>query len=144
MVFCTNEQYERFIRQVPEFEYMIVDAGIILIKFWFSISKEEQKKRLDQRKKNPLKQWKLSAMDETAQTQWDDYTHYKNVMFSKTHTTTNPWIIVSTNIKKAARLESIRYVLSRIPYRNDHKSTVNIIPDPNVVFRYDQHAKWID
>ena len=110
--FCTNKQYNQFIRQVPEFEHMLYEDGITIIKFWFSISKGEQLKRFNSRKDNPLKQWKLSPIDAQAQDLWDKYTHYKELMFSKTHTTFSPWIIVRANTKKTARLESIRYVLS--------------------------------
>ena len=110
--FCTKKQYKQFLRQVPEFEHMLYEDGITVIKFWFSISKDEQLKRFNSRKGNPLKQWKLSSIDAKAQELWDPYTHYKEVMFSRTHTTFSPWLIVRANTKKTARLESIRHVLS--------------------------------
>ncbi len=97
-----------------------------LIKFWFSISKDEQMARFESRKDNPLKQWKLSPIDARAQELWDKYTHYKELMFSKTHTTFSPWIIVRANTKKTARLESIRHVLSSLDY-DGKENTLNVI-----------------
>lgn len=145
MGFCTNEQYDRFMVQVPGFEHMLYEDGVILIKFWFSISKSEQKKRFKSRMANPLKQWKFSPVDMKGQELWDRYTHYKEQMFSKTHTTFSPWIIVKTNNKREARLESIRYVLSKFPYQdNRSKSNTTILPDPNVVARYYRHIEQID
>jgi polyphosphate kinase 2 len=139
--FCTEEQYEKFIREVPEMENALIDDGIILIKFWFSISKETQKRRFEERMKNPLKQWKLSPVDKKAQDYWDKITHYKEEMFSKTHTSFSPWIIVNSNDKKTARLESIRYILSKIPYEGKEKAKVSLHPDPDIVQRY--HRKNI-
>jgi len=114
--FCTKEQYERFMREVPEIEHSLIEDGIILIKFWFSINKQTQEKRFKDRLTNPLKRWKLSPIDEKAQQMWDKITWYKEEMLSKTHTSYAPWIIVDSNNKKKARLESIRYVLSHIPH----------------------------
>ena len=135
--FCTKEQYERFMLEVPEIEHSLVNDGIILIKFWFSITKETQEKRFKERLTNPLKRWKLSPVDKKAQEMWDKVTWYKEEMFSKTHTSYAPWIIVDSNDKKRARLESIRYVLSNIPYQNKKdKIDVNLHPDPEIVERY--------
>lgn len=142
--FCTEEQYEKFIKEVPEIEHSLVDDGIILIKFWFSISKETQKRRFEERTRNPLKQWKLSPVDKEAQKMWDKITYYKEEMFSKTHTSYSPWIIVNSNDKKTARLESIRYVLSQIPYENKEKSKVSLHPDPEIVTRYHRRSLQID
>lgn len=142
--FCTEEQYEKFIKEVPEIEHSLVDDGIILIKFWFSISKETQKRRFEERIRNPLKQWKLSPVDKEAQKMWDKITYYKEEMFSKTHTSYSPWIIVNSNDKKTARLESIRYVLSQIPYENKEKSKVSLHPDPEIVTRYHRRSLQID
>jgi polyphosphate kinase 2 len=111
MEFCTKTEYKQYMVQVPEFEHLLYEDNLIIIKFWFSISKEEQKKRFDSRLKNPLKEWKFSPVDLKGQELWNTYTHYKEEMFSKTHTTFSPWIIVKTNNKKQARLESMRYVL---------------------------------
>jgi len=142
--FCTKEQYEKFMMEVPEIEHALIDDGIIMIKFWFSISKETQKKRFEERMKNPLKQWKLSPVDKKAQELWDKITHYKEEMFSKTHTSYSPWIIVNSNDKKSARLESIRYVLSQIDYEGKDKAKVSLHPDPDIVQRYHRKNLQID
>lgn len=142
--FCTKQQYKQFLRQVPEFEHMLYEDGITLIKFWFSISKEEQMKRFESRKVNPLKQWKLSPIDAKAQELWDEYTHYKEVMFSRTHTTFSPWMIVRANTKKTARLESIRYVLSRVDYDGNDKAVTSLIPDPNIIMRFHRSVINLD
>jgi polyphosphate kinase 2 len=142
--FCTKEQYEKFMKEVPEIEHALIDDGIMLIKFWFSISKETQKRRFEERMKNPLKQWKLSPVDLKAQELWDEITKYKEEMFSRTHTAYSPWIIVNSNNKKMARLESIRYVLSQVPYEGKEKAKVSLIPDPDVVQRYHRRNVQID
>ena len=144
MDFCGDEQYQKFMVQVPEFEHMLYEDGVIIIKFWFSISKEEQKKRFKSRLKNPLKQWKFSPVDKEGQKRWDKYTFYKEQMFSKTHTSFSPWIIIKTNNKKQARLESIRYVLSRFDYDRKGSSKTTVLPDPNVVQRYHRMITQID
>ena len=136
MGFCTKEQYRRFMRQVPEFEHMLYEDGIHLIKFWFSIDKQEQLKRFESRRGNPLKQWKLSPVDAKAQDMWDKYTKYKENMFSRTHTTFSPWVIVKANDKKTARLESIRHVLSRFDYEGRSEDLTSLHPDPNIILRY--------
>lgn len=144
MGFCNDEEYDKFMVQVPEFEHMLYEDGVEIIKFWFSISKDEQIKRFDARLKNPLKRWKFSEVDKEGQRLWDKYTFYKEQMFGKTHTTFSPWIIVKTNEKREARLESIRYVLSRFNYEGKGKSNTTILPDPNVVQRYHRMVKQID
>ncbi|MEM7574387.1 MAG: polyphosphate kinase 2 [Bacteroidota bacterium] len=136
MGFCTKPEYEQFMIQVPGFEHMLYEDGVQLIKFWFSISKGEQNERFEARKASPLKRWKFSSVDMLGQKLWDRYTYYKEQMFSKTHTTFSPWIIVKTNSKKQARLESMRYVLSKFDYTNRKKFKTTILPDPNVVLRY--------
>ncbi len=142
--FCTAEQYERFMRQVPEFEHMLVEDGVEVVKFWFSISKEVQAARFDSRRDNPLKQWKLSPIDERGQELWESYTRYKERMFSQTHTSFSPWIIVKANDKRAARVESIRHVLSMFDYEGKDRSRVSVIPDPDVVGRFHRSAIRID
>ena len=112
MGFCSDKEYNDFLVQVPEFEHMLYEDGLIIIKFWLSISKEEQLKRFNARNNNPLKRWKFSPVDKKGQELWDTYTHYKDEMYSKTHTTYCPWMIIKTNHKKTARLEAMRYVLS--------------------------------
>lgn len=144
MGFCNEEQYKKFMLQVPEFEHMLYEDGVIIIKFWFSISKKEQKKRFNSRLKNPLKQWKFSPVDKEGQNRWDKYTFYKEQMFSKTHTSISPWIIIKTNSKKQARLESIRHVLSQFDYDRKGSSNTTVLPDPNVVQRYHRMITQID
>ena len=144
MGFCNDAQYDQFMAQVTEFEHMLYEDGVILIKFWFAISKEEQVKRINARIKNPLKQWKFSPVDKEGLKLWDSYTHYRELMFNKTHTDFSPWIIVKTNNKKEARLESIRYVLSKFKYTEDAASRTALLPDPNVIIRYYRKAKQID
>lgn len=142
--FCAPDDYERFMRQVPEFEQMLHEDGIDLIKFWFSISKDEQRRRFASRAKNPLKQWKLSPVDANAQKLWDQYTHYKDRMFARTHTTVSPWVIVRANAKEKARLESIRYVLSQVDYDGKQDASVPLAPDLSVVARYQRSAAHLD
>lgn len=144
MGFCSKTQYQKFMIQVPEFEHLLYEDNVKIIKFWFSISKEEQNKRFIARLNNPLKQWKFSSVDKKGQDLWDDYTHYKEQMFSKTHTNFSPWIIVKTNNKKEARLESMRFVLSQFDYEEKGISKVTILPDPNVIMRYHRSATQID
>ena len=136
MGFCTQEQYNKFMIQVSEFEQMLNEDGIILIKFWFSVTKDEQLRRFKSRLHSPLKKWKFSQVDQEGQNKWDLYTHYKDQMFAHTHTTYNPWIIIKTNNKKEARLESLRYVLSRFDYEAKGNSGITLLPDPNIVQPY--------
>ena len=140
MGFCTEDQYKRFMVQVPEFEHMLYEDGVVLIKFWFSISKKEQLKRINSRQKNPLKIWKVSPIDLEGQKMWEKYSYYKEQMFTRTHSSFSPWIIVKTDDKRTARLESIRYVLSKFEYSGKLKSKARILNDPNTVFRYYRHV----
>ena len=142
--FCSEDQYQRFIQQVTEYEHMLYEDGIIIVKFWFSISKEEQLRRFKSRSENPLKQWKLSPIDAQAQKLWDTYSHYKKEMFTRTHSSFSPWIIVGANDKKKARLESIRYVLNLLPYTGKDSPAVTITPDPDIVYRYHRSAPNLD
>ncbi|NNE26162.1 MAG: polyphosphate kinase 2 [Saprospiraceae bacterium] len=144
MGFCTDEEYDTFMRQVPEFEHMLFEDGVEIVKFWFSISKEEQKRRFKMRKTDPLKQWKLSPVDLKSQSKWDDFTKYKSEMFSRTHTSYAPWIIVNTNDKRTARLESIRYVLSRFEYDGKSDKNTSVYPDPNIIQRFHRSMIQID
>ncbi len=144
MGFCSKAEYKRFMVQVPAFEHMLYEDGVILIKFWFSISKDEQAKRFKSRMSNPLKEWKFSPVDMMGQKLWNSYTHYKERMFSKSHTTFSPWIIIKTNNKREARLESIRYVLSQFDYTARKNNQTTLLPDPNVVLRYYRHIEQID
>ena len=142
--FCTRPEYERFMQQVPEFEHMLVEDGVVLVKFWFSISREEQLARFKSRERNPLKQWKLSPLDGRAQELWDAYTKYKELVLSRTHTSYSPWIIVKANNKKRARLHSIRYLLSLMDYEGKDQSGISLLPDPNIVTRFHRNAVKID
>jgi polyphosphate kinase len=142
--FCTQAEYERFMQQVPEFEHMLYEDGVDIIKFWFSISREEQLGRFKARRANLLKQWKLSPIDQRAQELWDTYTHYKEQMLSRTHTSFSPWVIVRANNKKLARLESIRYVLSLFEYDGKSETSITLYPDPTVVTRFHRKIVKID
>ena len=125
MGFCSDEQYEEFFRTVPEFEKMLMRSGIQLIKYWFSISDEEQHSRFLGRIHDPLKQWKLSPMDLESRKRWEDYTVAKEVMLDRTHTPEAPWWIVQAVDKKKARLNCIAHLLAQMPYEE--------IPHPPVV-----------
>jgi polyphosphate kinase 2 len=144
MGFCSEKEYNDFLVQVPEFEHMLYEDGLIIIKFWLSISKEEQLKRFNARNDNPLKRWKFSPVDKKGQELWDTYTHYKDEMYSKTHTTYCPWMIIKTNHKKTARLEAMRYVLSKFDYDGKKETSTLLTPDPNVVMRYYRSNFQID
>ena len=144
MGFCTKDQYQGFMRQVPEFENMLYEDGVSIIKFWFSVSQKEQKKRFDSRKQTFLKQWKISPVDEKATELWEKYSFYKEAMLSRTHTTYSPWVIVRSNDKKRARLESMRYVLSSFEYDDKEEAGSLINPDPTVVSRFYRSIKRID
>ncbi|HIP48030.1 MAG TPA: polyphosphate kinase 2 [Lutibacter sp.] len=136
MGFCTDDQYDQFMIQVPEFEHMLREDGVRIIKLWFSITKDEQMRRFDARLENPVKRWKFSPVDKKGQELWERYTYFKQQMFSKTHTTYSPWITVETNVKYTARLESLRYVLSQFKYDGKDNTNTNMLPDPNIVYRY--------
>jgi polyphosphate kinase len=144
MGFCSDEEYDQFIVQVPEFEHLLYEDNLVIIKFWFSISRDEQQKRFNSRLENPLKQWKYSPVDRKGQELWDRYTHYKEQMFAKTHTNYSPWTIVRANDKKRARLESMRHVLSHFNYDGKGESKATLLPDPNLVMQYHRSAKQID
>ncbi|SNR33326.1 polyphosphate kinase 2 [Lutibacter flavus] len=144
MGFCNEAQYDNFMVQVPEFEHMLYEDNMVLIKFWFSISKNEQLARFNSRLETPLKRWKFSPVDRMGQELWDKYSHFKEQMFSKTHTSYSPWITVKANDKKVARLESIRYVLSQFDYEGKDEALTTVLPDPNIIMRYYRSAKQLD
>ena len=144
MEFCTPRQYKTFMQQVPEFEHMLYEDNIEIVKFWFSISKGVQEERFQSRRVNPLKQWKISPVDDRAQENWDIYTKYKEKMFSKTHTAYSPWVIVKSNDKKLARLESMRFVLSKLDYEGKDDPCTSLAPDPDIVQRYHRTNQSID
>ena len=116
MGFCTDDEYEEFFRTVPEFEKMLIRSGIILIKYWFSISDNEQHFRFTMRNHDPLKQWKLSPMDMESRRRWEQYTKAKETMLERTHIPEAPWWIVQANDKKRARLNCIHHLLTQVPY----------------------------
>ncbi|MGY1636593.1 polyphosphate kinase 2 [Geodermatophilus sp. SYSU D00742] len=132
MGYCTDEQYQRFMRQTPEFERMLVDSGIHLVKFWFSVSRREQRTRFIVRRIDPVRQWKLSPTDLASLDRWDDYTAAKEAMFAVTDTEHAPWTVIKSNDKKRARLEALRYVLCSLPYAGKEEAVVGQ-PDPNIV-----------
>ena len=114
--FCTEEEYTTFMGQVNDFERMVQESGTYLIKFYFSITKDEQARRFKDIKSDPLKKWKMSPVDERAQELWDEYTKYKKKMFEKTNMKTSPWVIIEANRKTEARMKTIKYILENIPY----------------------------
>lgn len=126
MGFCTDEEYEEFFRAVPEFERMLQRSGIILIKYWFSISDDEQHLRFMMRIKDPLKQWKLSPMDLESRRLWESYTKAKEAMIERTHTEDSPWWVVEADDKKRARLNCIHHFLSQIPYHEVKQPEVKL------------------
>tara|TARA_B100000768_G_C11284789_1_gene381614 strand:+ start:13909 stop:14694 length:786 start_codon:yes stop_codon:yes gene_type:complete len=119
--FCSEQQYQTFMGQVNDFERMILESGIHLVKIYMSISKKEQAKRFEEIKTDPLKQWKMSPVDERAQELWDDYTKYKQAMFDVTDTEKSPWKVIKANRKTEARVNAINHILEKIPYNEDIK-----------------------
>jgi polyphosphate kinase 2 len=140
MGFCTDQQYEEFFAEVNNFEGMLVRSGIHLFKFYLDISRDEQKKRLESRKDDPLKQWKTSPIDEKALKHWKDYSEARNIMFARSHSPFAPWIIVNANDKKSARLQLIKGILSRLSYTD--KDEMQVLPDQSIVFEYE--ALYLD
>jgi polyphosphate kinase len=126
MGFCSEDEYREFLRQTPEFERNLVRSGTHLIKFWFSVSREEQRRRFKERKVHPLKQWKLSPIDLSSLDKWEEYTRAKEAMFFHTDTPDSPWTVIKSDDKKRARLNAIRYVLHSLPYKG--KDTDRIGP----------------
>lgn len=126
MGFCTDEQYEEFFRSVPEFERMLVRSGIQLIKYWFSISDEEQHLRFLGRIHDPLKQWKLSPMDLESRRRWELYTQAKEVMLERTHIPESPWWVVQADDKKKARLNCIHHLLQQMPYGEVERAAITL------------------
>ncbi|WP_240007443.1 polyphosphate kinase 2 [Pseudaquidulcibacter saccharophilus] len=134
MGFCSEPEYREFLRQTPEFERQLVNSGIHLFKFWFSVSREEQRRRFKEREIHPLKQWKLSPIDKASLDKWDDYTAAKESMFFHTDTSECPWIVIKSDCKKRARLNTMRYVLNKLPYKGRSQNNIGH-PDPLIVGR---------
>ena len=132
MGFCNRVEYLEFMRQTPSLERMLVDSGIFLFKYWFSVSQEEQRNRFESRKHNPLKRWKLSAIDEESLNLWEQYTEAKETMFFYTDTRDAPWTVIRSNDKKRARLNCMRHFLTSIDYPGKDREVV-IPPDPEIV-----------
>ncbi|WP_314078886.1 polyphosphate kinase 2 [uncultured Rothia sp.] len=124
MGYCTQAQYFEFMREVPDLERMLVNSGIHIIKFWFSVTREEQLARFTSRRTDPVRQWKLSLTDLASLDKWDDYTAAKEAMFFYTHTGDAPWTVIKSNDKKRARLEAMRYVLSQFDYPSKDEGVV--------------------
>lgn len=134
MGFCTNDEYLEFMREAPEFERNLVRSGIYLVKFWFSVSRGEQRRRFKERQTHPLKQWKLSPVDLSSLDKWDAYTKAKEAMFFHTDTAEAPWTVIKSDCKKRARVNALRYLLHKLPY--DNKDLEKIGPlDPLLVGR---------
>ncbi len=144
MDFCSPDEYNEFMRQAPEFERNLTRSGMYLIKFWFSVSREEQRRRFKEREAHPLKQWKLSPVDMASLDKWDEYTKAKEAMFFYTDTADNPWTVVKSDCKKRARLNSMRYVLHKLAYKDKALDEIGPI-DPllvgraHVVFEQGEH-----
>jgi len=131
MGFCNGDQYQRFLHQAPEFEHMLTSDGVILIKYWFSVSQKVQHNRFEDRQRDPLKHWKISPIDIASIDKWDLYTQAKEMMFETTHTECAPWTVVKSDNKKLARLNCMRDLLSRIPYDDKDESLLYV--DPSIV-----------
>jgi polyphosphate kinase 2 len=134
MGFCSDAEYEEFLRQTPEFERQLVRSGVHLFKFWFSVSRDEQHRRFKERQAHPLKQWKLSPIDMASLDKWSDYTRAKEAMFVHCDTSDAPWTVIKSDCKKRARLNALRYLLHRIPYTKKDLASVGAV-DPLIVGR---------
>ena len=134
MGFCNPGEYDEFMRQCPDFERHLVRSGIHLIKFWFSVSRAEQRRRFKEREAHPLKQWKLSPIDMASLDKWEDYTKAKEAMFFETDTADAPWTVIKSDCKKRARLNAMRYVLHKLPYAKKDVEQIRAL-DPLLVGR---------
>jgi polyphosphate kinase 2 (PPK2 family) len=142
MGFCTEDEHQRFLHQVPEYERMLVNSGIILFKFYFSVSKQEQARRFKERKTDPLKQFKLSPVDQKSQDLWDEYTIAKHSMLFASHTTLTPWIIIRSDNKKKARLNCFKHVLNTVSYPT--KTTKKLTISKNILSRGDEELALME
>ena len=131
--FCTEQQYALFMRQVNDVERMLIDSGIMIVKFWLDISEEEQVRRFKARRVSPLKQWKISPVDAQAQALWGQYSHYQEIMLKQSSCERSPWAVINGNDKKKARLEAIRYLLSSMRYEGKCVSSELMDWDPGIV-----------
>lgn len=135
MGFCTEQEHAEFLRSAPLFEQMLQNSGVILIKYWFSISDKEQKRRFIARNENPMKRWKLSPMDIEARVRWMDYSRAKDEMFAATDTDESPWFVVNADIKRHARLNCISHLLDQIPYED-------LTPEPIAFPKITKHPEY--
>jgi polyphosphate kinase 2 len=135
MGFCTGDEYEEFMNSVLEFEHMLIRSGLKLLKYYLDISKAEQEKRLEDRKKDPLAQWKISALDEYALKKWDEYSLARDKMLVHTHNLITPWIVVHADDKPLARINLIKDMLSRLEYEDKEERL--ILPDPQIVATFE-------
>jgi len=140
MGFCAEDEYVEFFRSCPEFERMLIRAGIILVKYWFSVSDEEQERRFKDRISNPAKRWKLSPMDIESQVKWTEYSKAKDEMFSYTDTKQSPWYVVNADNKATARLNCIHHLLSLVPYSHLDPEPIELPPVLNA-HRYERPPK---
>ena len=138
MGFCTKDEHRQFLREAPDFEGMLTRAGIQLIKYYLDISKDEQKKRLEARREDPLKQWKVSPIDASAIKKWDEYSKARDQMMRKTSHDAAPWYVVQADSKKRARLNVIRHLLSLVDYDDKRKKLMDY--DDDIVFRFSEAA----
>jgi len=146
MKFCSGAEYDEFLRQVPEFERNLARSGMHLVKFWFSVSRDEQRRRFKEREGHPLKQWKLSPIDLASLDKWDDYTRAKEAMFFHTDTADCPWIVIKSDDKKRARLNAMRYVLHAMPYAGKDIKRIGPVDDllvgrANLIHEREEHVK---
>ena len=144
MGFCTEDEYREFMLQAPLFERMLTRSGIYLVKFWFSVSRDEQRRRFKERELHPLKQWKLSPIDKASLDKWDDYTRAKEAMFFETDTVDAPWTVIKSDDKKRARLNAMRYVLNRVPYDNKDTDSIGtldslLVGRANSIYEHGEH-----
>jgi len=145
MGFCSQAEYDEFLRQVPEFERNVARSGVHLIKFWYSVSRKEQHRRFEERRAHPLKQWKLSPVDLASFDKWDDYTRAKEAMFFHTDTADCPWIVIKSDDKKRARLNAMRYVLHSFSYSGKSAKRIGPVDDlivgrANVIHEREERA----
>ena len=136
MGFCTKHEYHEFLETVSDYETLLVRSGIKLVKYYLDIDRDVQKQRLKDRKNDPLKQWKISPIDQSAQKLWDDYSHARNIMFSRTHHPIAPWTVVRAGDKEVARLNLIQDLLFQMEY--DGKDESLLATDPDVIFAYEE------
>jgi polyphosphate kinase 2 len=139
MGFCSDKQYERFLDVCPQFEKQLVDNGVILIKFWLEVSNKEQERRFKARIDDPMRQWKLSNMDLPSREKWYSYSRARDAMFKATDTPYAPWVVVPSDDKKRARLNTIAHFLKQIPYKKVHPSKVSL-PNRSKKHAYDDDA----